>query len=244
MLRLVQVHHPLFVASDHLPVAPGTSPFHFKGFYYDRLMSRVRAMPSGVDRLFSELKDARVKDFALQRFSWNGWYDALPTMPIYAALARLEGTDIVTCVRNATRIAAASLVPSMLRMTMGTIGAGPGAIAAVITKFVMHTVDFASTQFESVGVEHAIGRGSGIPLFIAPNVAGLVLGGFEGVLRSVGAEDVTASFDDVVLQSRADAYDRVSIRYDFRWRVDAKQAAARSSSRLAAVITNRLTRSK
>lgn len=236
--------HPLFASSDHLPVAPGTSPFHFKGFYYDRLFSRVRSLPSGMPRLLAELKDDRVRQFSQQRFSWNTWYDALPSMPLYAALARIDGADIPTCVRRATLSAAESMVPRIFRLTMD-IGGGPGVIAAVVTKFVMQTVDFASAHFETIGAERVVARGSGIPLYIAPNVAGLVLGWFEGVLRSAGAEDVTAEYGDVRLQSRPDAFDRVSMRYEFRWRADAKRLrAARSSSRLAAVIKERLTRSR
>jgi hypothetical protein len=236
--------HPLFVASDHPPVAPGASPFHFKGFYYDRLFSRLRGTPGSMERLLSELKDDRVREFAAQRFSWNGWYDALPSMPIFAALARIEDTDITTYVRNYTRTAAASLVPGLFRFTMD-IGGGPGVIAAVVTRFVMQTVDFASPRFESIGAERAVAKGTGIPLYIAPNIAGLVLGWFEGVLRSSGAEEAVGEFGDVVVQSRPDAYDSVSMRFDFRWRLDARRMSqSRSSSRLAAVITNRLTKVK
>jgi hypothetical protein len=236
--------HPLFVPSDRPPVAPGTSPFHFKGFYYDRLFTRLRGTPGSMERLLSELKDERVRDFAAQRFSWNGWYDALPSMPIFAALARIEDTDVTTYVRHSTRTAAASLVPGLFRFAMD-LGGGPGVIAAVVTRFVMQTVDFASPHFESIGAERAVAKGTGIPLYIAPNITGLVLGWFEGVLRSAGAEEAVGEFGDVVLQSTPDAYDRVSMRFDFRWRVDARRMGhSRSSSGLAAVIANRLTRAK
>jgi hypothetical protein len=109
----------------------------------------------------------------------------------------------------------------------------------------MQTVDFASPHFESVGAERAVAMGTGIPLYIAPNIAGLVLGWFEGVLRSSGAEAAVGEFSDVVVQSRPDGYDSVSMRFDFRWRLDrGRMSQSRSSSRLAAVITSRLTKAK
>jgi hypothetical protein len=235
--------HPLFTASDYTPVAPGSSPFHFRGFYYDRLFARVKEMPGGMQRLMKELKDDRVRQFALQRFSWTAWYDALPTMPLYAAIARMEGTDVVTSVRNATRVVSQSLVPSLLRYNANLEG-GRGVVAAVITKFVMHTVDFASVEFERIETERTVAIGRGVPLFVAPNVVGLVLGGFEGILRVSGAEDVVADFSHVVPTSRPDGFETVSIRYDFRWRTGATRRQSGTQSRIVSAIANRLTQTK
>jgi hypothetical protein len=237
--------HSLFKASDYTPVLPGSSPFHFRGFYYDRLFARVKEMPGGMPRLLSELKDDRVRQFALQRFSWTAWYDALPTMPLYAAIARMEGTDITTSVQRSTKVAAAAMVPSVLRYAVDLRG-GRGVIAAFVTKLVLHTVDFVTVDFEHIGAERTVAVGKGVPLFIAPSIVGLVLGGFEGVLRVSGADDIVADYSDVVLSKRSDGFETVSIRYDFSWRAssDRRPRSGAHRSRMVSAIANRLTQPK
>lgn len=210
--------HPLFHVSDSVPVPPGQSPFHFRGTYYDRILSRVDALPGGNKRLFDTLGDPELVRFFSQRFSWNGWYDALPSMPLYAALAQMEGRDFETAVREPSRIAAQSLVPKLFRYALSLTGSG--IISSVVTKVVMYGTDFARVTFDEIGP--GIGRGSGaaIPLYIAPNVANLVLGWFEGMLHVAGAREVRASYSDVTPDGERSGFPTVTVSFEFTWRVE------------------------
>jgi hypothetical protein len=55
-------------------------------------------------------------------------------------------------------------------------------------------------------------------LFIAPNVANLVLGWFEGMLLVAGARDVQARYTDVVPDGERGGFPTVTITYEFSWR--------------------------
>ncbi len=210
--------HPLFRISDRVPVPPGQSPFHFRGTYYDRILSRVGELPGGSKRLFDTLGDADLVRFFSQRFSWNGWYDALPSMPLYAALAQMEGRDFELAVREPSRTAARSLVPKIFRYALSLTGSG--IISSVVTKVVMYATDFARVSFDEVGPGIGRGSGSSIPLYIAPNVANLVLGWFEGMLYVAGARDVAACYTNVTPDGEKAGFPTVTVSFDFAWRVE------------------------
>jgi hypothetical protein len=208
--------HPLFRISERLPVPPGESPFHFRGTYYDRILARADALPGGLPRLFDSLGDEQLVRFFSQKFKWNAWFDALPSMPLYAALARIEGKDFEEAVRVPSRDAAASLVPRLFRFALSLTGSG--VITSVVTKIVMYGTDFIRVSFDTVGSGHGVGRGASVPLFIAPNVANLVLGWFEGMLLVAGARDVQARYTDVVPDGERGGFPTVTITYEFSWR--------------------------
>jgi hypothetical protein len=209
--------HPSFRISDSVPVPPGQSPFHFRGTYYDRILSRVGTVAEGSARLYDTLGDPELVKFFSQRFSWNGWYDALPSMPLYAALARLEGRDFESAVRQPSRAAAQSLVPKLFRYALSLTGSG--IISSVVTKAVMYGTDFVRVSFDKV--EPGFGRGSGscIPLYIAPNVANLVLGWFEGMLHVAGARNVEARYTDVTPDGERNGFATVTVDFEFTWQV-------------------------
>jgi hypothetical protein len=175
-------------------------------------------LPGGLPRLLDSLGDEQLVHFFSQRFGWNGWFDALPSMPLYAALARIEGKDFEEAVRIPSRAAASELAPRLFRFALSLTG--PGVITSVVTKIVMYGTDFVRVSFDRVGPGHGVGRGAAVPLFIAPNVANLVLGWFEGMLTVAGAEDVKARYTDVTPDGERDGFPTVTIGYEFRWRND------------------------
>jgi hypothetical protein len=199
-------------------VPPGQSPFHFRGTYYDRILSRVATEAGGSKRLFDALGDPELVRFFSQRFAWNGWYDALPSMPLYAALARIEDRDFELAVREPSRIAAQSLVPTIFRYALSLTGAG--IISSVVTKAVRYGTDFGHVSFDKVGPGVGRGSGSSIPLYIAPNVANLVLGWFEGMLYVAGARDVEARYTSVTPSGEVSGFETVTMGFEFAWRVD------------------------
>lgn len=209
--------HELFVISDKLPIPAGQSPFHVRGLYYDRLMKRVASLPGGLERLLLHLRDPGVREFIGQRFAWSRWYDALPTMPLYAALARVEGLDFETAVREGTRNGAHALVPSMFRSAMQF--GGPGILAMRVTQVVLEFSDFARINLDPFEEGSGSGTGSGIPLYIAPNMANSVIGWFQGMLELMGAKEINGRYVEVALDGKKGDFQTVSIRFEFSWTI-------------------------
>ncbi len=213
--------HQLFSITDKLPIPAGESPFHVRGFYYSRLLLRVETLPGGVERLLQQVRDESVREFMSQPFAWNRWYDALPTMPLYAALARIEGIDFETAVREGTRKSAHALVPgadslsSLFRVAQRF--ARPGLLASRVTQIVLGLVDFARITLDPFELGRGSGTGSGIPLIIAPNVANLVLGWFQGMLEVSGAKSIQARYADVVVDGERGGFPTCSLRFEFTW---------------------------
>jgi hypothetical protein len=168
-----------------------------------------------MEALLAELKDDSVRQFVKQRFSWDGWYDALPTMPIYVAFAKLSGEDFETSVREATRMAAHDLVPRVFRYFMQL--SGPAALTARVPQVVMHAVDFVRVTLERTREDSLVGTGAGIPAIIAPNIANLVLGFFEGALELGGTKDIVARYTDVARDGERDGFETLAVRYEFKW---------------------------
>jgi hypothetical protein len=232
--------HPLFNITDKLPLPAGQSPFHVRGFYYARRLMRVETLPGGIERLRQQLRDESVREFVMQPFAWTRWYDALPTMPIYAALARMEGVDFESAVREGTRKSAHALVPgadslsSLFRMAERFTR--PGLLASRVTQIVLGLVDFTRITLDPFELGRGSGVGSGIPLIIAPNVGNLVLGWFQGMLEVAGAKDINARYADVVIDGERNGFPTVSMRYEFSWspevvRMPSQRPSARPSTR-------------
>jgi hypothetical protein len=207
--------HPLFKISDRVPVPPGQSPFHFRGTYYDRILTRVDSFAGGRKRLFETLGDEELVRFFSQRFSWSGWYDALPSMPLYAAIARIEGRDFERAVREPSREAAMALAPRLFRYALSLTGSG--IITSVVTKMVMYGTDFSKIGFDKVGPGEGRGFGASIPVYIAPNIANLVLGWFEGMLYVAGARQVDARYTTVVPDGKRGDFETVTVNFEFNW---------------------------
>lgn len=207
--------HELFRISERVPVPAGQSPFHVRGRYYDRLLARMDREAGGRSALLAELQDDGVRQFLQQRFSWNGWYDVLPTMPVYAALARRTGKDVESIVAEGGRIAARDLVPRFFRFALQLVG--PTVLAARVVQVVTHATDFVQVSLERFEDGKGRGRGAGIPLYVAPIMAGLVQGWFQGMLELGGATEVSARYTDVVKEGVREGFETVTIQFEFAW---------------------------
>jgi len=208
--------HELFRITEKLPVPAGQSPFHIRGLYYDRLLARVRQMPGGIAALEKQIADDSVRKFAVQKFNWTTWYDAVPTMPICAAVARLTGEEFERSVRDATRIASLKLVPKIFRMVLSL--SAVASTAGRITQQVMSTVDFVDLGDMKYEDGFAHGTGYRIPLIVAPHCSNLMLGFMEGFLEASGARNIDAKYTTVTPDGQREGYDTVSIRFEFRWK--------------------------
>jgi hypothetical protein len=206
--------HPLFSIDEPLPVAPGESPFHIRGLYYDRLVAYIKKAGK-LEGVLDSLDDPRVRAFAEQRFSWTGWFDALPAVPICATFARCINEEFESGLRKHTRRAAVEVIPSAFRFPL--LMSGPTALSTAIGHLGATMMDFIELGAEETTSTHSHGWYRGIPRFVAPHTANIVLGFFHALLELRGARTVSARYTDVEKDVGRAGYETVAIRYEFDW---------------------------
>ena len=209
--------HELFRLDEIVPVAPGQGPFHVRGLYYSRILDHAKGLSGGVNQFLDELADARVRDFMRRPFQFMGWYDAFPTLPCQVALARASGRPLEEFIRERSRLAMAKLIPSMFR-PLAILG-GPRLAAPHTPRLIQTYFDFIEVKVAAADDRGAAGTASGVPLYLAPVTINTVLGILVGSLESLGARDVRARYDDVVLTGMKDGFETVSFRASFSWSV-------------------------
>lgn len=206
--------HPLFSIDEPLPVAPGKSPFHIRGVYYERLIAYIKNAGQ-LEGVLASLDDARVREFAEQRFSWTGWFDVLPALPICAAFARCLGEEFEAGLRRHTRIAAFDVIPSAFRIPL--LASGPKGMSIAIAHLGATAMDFVELASEETTSTRSHSLHRGIPRFVAPHTANMMVGFFQALLEMRGARSVHARYTDVEQDAQRMGFETVTIRYEFDW---------------------------
>lgn len=217
--------HPLFEIAEELLIAPGRSPFHARGVLYDRILRSAAAAPGGVPALLEQIRDERVRAFADQTFRWSEWYDALPMVPIQAALCRLHRNgDFETQVRRRARAAAEALVPKVFQVVL-RLGS-PKAAATHVPRLFAYYYDFYDGDVTS---QEESGHGTlrGVPRIIAPGFVNTVLGLIEGGLHLLGARSIVGEYTDVTPGEPRHGFETIDCRISHRW---VKRASVRISA--------------
>jgi len=196
-----------------LPAAPGESPFHVRGFYYDRVLARIRK--EGGNHPLELVQDERVRAFFDQKFSWNGWYDFLPIVPLYAAIAAARGTTFEQAVRDGSRKGALEMIPSLFRLALRITS--PQAVAAHVGSIVTSTTDCVQVQIDEIGEGFSASRGIGIPLFLAPHTVNLFCGFVTAILEMRGESHVQARCMDVERAGARQGFEIVTAHYRVEW---------------------------
>jgi hypothetical protein len=206
--------HPLFSIDEPLPVAPGESPFHIRGVYYERLIAYIKKAGK-LEGVLGSLDDPRVRAFAEQRFSWTGWFDVFPALPLCAAFARCIGEEFEPGLRKHTRIAAFDVIPSAFRIPL--LASGPKGVSTAIAHLGATVMDFVELGPEETTSTRSHSLHRGIPRFVAPHTANMVIGFFQALLEMRGARSVRARYTDVEKDVVRAGFETVTIRYEFDW---------------------------
>lgn len=206
--------HPLFNIDEPLPVAPGESPFHIRGVYYERLIAYIKKAGE-LEAVLKALDDPRVRAFAEQRFSWTGWFDVLPALPICAAFARRIGEEFESGLRRHTRIAAFDVIPSAFRIPL--LASGPKGMSTAIAHLGATAMDFVELASEETTSTRSHSLHRGIPRFVAPHTANIMIGFLHALLEMRGARSVRARYTDVERDVVRSGFETVTIRYEFDW---------------------------
>jgi hypothetical protein len=205
-----------FGFDEPLPFAPGLSSYHVRGLYYDRLIAYARKVAGG-DAPFESIDNPQVQAFARQRFSWTGWYDAIPAAYICASFARFIGQDFELTVREHTRRVALEVIPSAFRFAFRI--PGPSALQSQTAQIVALMTNFAEVKIEHSTETRSSGWTRGVPVYLATHWANTTTGFFQALYELRGAVDVRASYTDIVKDGGAGSSQTVAIRHEFEWRI-------------------------
>lgn len=204
----------LLEITERLPIAPGGSPFHARGLFYDQVVKHGAQVPGGFQAFLGHIKDERVREFMQQKFKWTEWYDALPMTAVQHALCRAEGSDFETAVRRRARLSAETLVPRLFRVIIGM--GNPKAAAEHLPRILAQNYDFGDVRFDVSGNE-GHGHLANVPAILAPGYFNTVMGLVEGGLRLMGMKTVEYSSVKVTVGTPQHGYDSLTGETISKW---------------------------
>jgi hypothetical protein len=206
------VMHPLFWTGDALPTS--RSPFQVRGVFFDQVLKHAASERGGVESLMKELRDERIREFMGQKFRWSEWYEALPMVPVQAALSRLQGGDFERLVRKRSRAAAETLVPRVFRVVLGL--GGPKAAATHIPRVLAYYYNFGELALQ-VDAQHGEALARKIPRFVAASYVNTVVGFIEGGLRLLGAKLIEGGYSEVAADEPVHGFETISCKVALNW---------------------------
>jgi hypothetical protein len=155
------------VASAHEtnPFAPGESPFCVKGLAYRNTIAFLAKTVGGLDKLLAEVRDPATREFLAQTFLNGGWYDALPTQPLFQAAGRLAGQNTLDITRQAAAAAAVNDINGIHRVLLKL--ASPEMVIERVPRAATQYYNFVTSTVEKLGPQSYRLVGEGIPAGIA-----------------------------------------------------------------------------
>ena len=187
-----------------------------RGLYYERLLAHAKSVVGGAAPVFKAIDNQEVRAFAQQRFSWTGWYDALPAAFICACFARFIGQEFEATVREHTRRCALEIIPSAFRFAFRI--PGPSALQSQTAQIVALMTDFAEVKVEESTETRSCGWTRGVPVYLATHWANTITGFFEAMYELRGAMDARGRYTDIVKDGGTGPSETVAIRHEFEWR--------------------------
>jgi serine/threonine-protein kinase len=200
---------------DPLPCAPGASPFHIKGGSYRSFVIFV-TRSVGLEKFMAELDDERLRAFIRQPFLASGRYDVLPYRPLFATLARMQGTSMDTLVRTSTIAQVRYDAKTAYRMILDT--QNPEDIATRMGRFNLQMYDFGAYAATLPEKNRVVLDFVGIPADLEPWFAPMHVAYAEESLRLAGARDLSVTSHAGRAAGVQAGYPLRAYRTELRWR--------------------------
>jgi hypothetical protein len=146
--------------------APGESPFRVKGVTYRNFFDFVaERIPGGRATLLDKLSEPTVRAFAEQSFLPSTFYDALPTVLLAQAAARLLGVSFDEFVRQLSRYSAERDTKGIYRMLLRLVS--PAMVMERTPAAAKQYFNFVESTVEKLGPKTYRSRARGVPQFLA-----------------------------------------------------------------------------
>ncbi len=204
-------------AISPLPCAPGTSPFHIKGMSYRGFVFLVRsALPGGLDALCEALPDTALRAFVRQPFLATARYDVLPIFPLYATLARLQGSSFDALVRDTARAQSRYDVRTVFKAIWANTAVE--GIAERIARFGAQYYDFGTLSGTVPAPNVLVIVHAGVPAYLHPWYQPMHEAYLEECMRHLGGEDVATMAHEASVDGAVHGFALVTTRTELRWR--------------------------
>ncbi|NVB39500.1 hypothetical protein G6O69_16785 [Pseudenhygromyxa sp. WMMC2535] len=197
---------------------PGESPFHVRGIAYLGIHDDVQArVPGGMRSVAGALPEGPHRNFALQEFDADEWYDALPLRPVTEVAAKLARLPWEDSVAERARAAARRDLTVLRRVFVRA--AGLGKVVERLQEAALEYFDFGETETS----ESAEAGGTRLVFHGVPQPLGSwflpMIRGYGAVLiETAGGREPKIAGRLIPKGRHGDGMQLVDVRIDLEWR--------------------------
>ncbi len=208
---------PRFLLAEEMPIPPGASAFRVRGEIYRNSIDYLGSIvPGGIDGIFQELHDSRLRIFLSKQFLPASWYDALPLQWQMTAAARASGKPFTQVARDAMRAQAKRdvNVPHRLLWKLDSVEQVITRLPRLSTEY----FDFIKSTSTLRAPGHATLICRGVPGVIVPWYCAAMDGFLSVALESVGGKDVRIRAGRPEWDGESGGLVTNRVSFDIRWR--------------------------
>ena len=193
--------------------APGDSPFHARGSTYIAVQEYVQAkLPGGMSSVVAAVPEGPHRDFAMQKFASDAWYDALPLRPITERIAMLEGIDWEASICSHAEHRAQQQLGMLGRMRMRT----PDKALEQLEREGIEGFNFGKSEFVATDQARARLLFHEVPQPLGSWFLANSRGFGQVLLAHAGAKQVVVG-GRLIPKGRQDRMGLVDVRVDINW---------------------------
>jgi hypothetical protein len=202
---------------EHLPFAPGASPFRLKGTGYRGHMQYAEAnVPGGVSAMIAGLRDPRLRAFFEQPFLASSWYDILPLLPAGRVCAKLLGTSYDEYLRTRTRYQARTDLSGIYSVLLKVFSTE--SVALRLPRIMSQYFDFARVETAVEGRDHVACSTYGLPRILYPWYLPVVTIYVATALEIAGTPGVSVTSAPTEPDGAIAGAATVRFRWSIRWK--------------------------
>lgn len=196
-----------------LPFPVGTSPFRARGLLYQGAVDFWDAIFPGGIAAVRRVLEPELATFFSQMFIPSLAFDAMPIVPLSAAVAQALGKPHYELVRDNARWLAERDLRGVHRLLLGVLS--PSTVATRLPKAALRYFEFGSAEATMAGDKRCDARQHDIPAFLAAWFAACVEGFVPVALRKAGATKVNAVATGAT--PAASPTSPITIAFEFSW---------------------------
>jgi hypothetical protein len=198
------------------PFAPGKSPFHVKGVVYRNFVEYIdKAVAGGLGAFVAALDDPALRAFAEQPFLSGSFYDALPTVPLCEAAARLLHRPFAQLVREFSAYSAEHDTKGIYRLLLKLVS--PEMVMERTPAAAKQYFDFVLATAQKNGPKSFTTTVRGVPRFVAPFYMTVTEAFLSQALTLAGAKEPRHAWQAPLLDGERDGVQLVKLRREVNW---------------------------
>ena len=198
------------------PFAPGKSPFHVKGVVYRNFVEYVgNTVEGGLAAIVATFDDPALRTFTEQPFLAGSFYDALPSMPLCEAAARLLHRPFAQLVREFSAYAAEHDVKGIYRLLLKLVS--PEMVMERTPAAARQYFDFVAATVQKDGPKSYSTSVRGVPRFLAPFYMTVTEAFLSRALVLAGAKEPRHAWQAPLPDGDREGVQLIKLRREVSW---------------------------